>query len=409
MHVQLLDTPEAKMGNNNNNNNNNSSTTNYHYRQLSHLSEDFKRRTTVAVDDNKNMHNNTQLEESPLKSWYYVDHLPIPGHPWPFFAPLTKAAITDKINHPTTSNLTLATGIPALYKPEENGGGITFLQTQLHALLQSIAEQSVRADEVVLVVSNVPKNLPNSNKKEVTGNHNGTDICRQLYNFMVTTLNPQQPQQQNATSGSSTTSYSTGTTTNSSTTFIQPRVLCVGQRLTAGLARNAVGKIAQSDILSFVDSDDTEMPQRNQVTKHYFACHRDTLFMILHQFVRQASDMESVRVNSTAVADTQQCQLMGHKVIPGSRLYDIMQETHARWWLRKDIAHGHIVIDRRLMTPERGGFQFSSIYKGEDSAFVRDVLYAFGRNSRAVVYLAQQLTSYVQSNQANTDLITKTM
>jgi len=309
-------------------------------------------------------------------SWHYLDHLPAPGQPWPatvsaiFGAAISSSASSSAgVATADTSTLTLTTGIPALYRNVEE---------QLPNVLRSIASQTVLPEEVVIVISEVvSSDLPD-----------GTALCQSIYTWMQMLLNWQSGNRK---------------------ALIQPRLLCVGERLTAGRARNAVGKLASSDIVSFIDADDLELPLRNAVTKYHFACHPE-LQMVLHQYTKDPEEL--------ALAQQQQqpqTQLLlqelaacpphhfGNNVAMGSRLYDMLQETHERWWLRKEMAHGHMVVRRTVLEQ----FQFSSMYKGEDAAFIRDVLFAYGRNDEAAVYLKRPLTSYFQSNQANRDLLKK--
>jgi len=332
--------------------------------------------------------------------WYYLDHLPAPGQAWP-------AQVTNLFHLTTTQwkkntnpnpKLTLTTGIPALNRN---------IEQQLPNVLRSIAAQTVRADEVVIVISNVVGGDGNTDHDD-----DGTHLCRQLYTWMHSLLEWRDDTNRHLQHAS---------------THIRLRLLCVGERLTAGRARNAVGRLATSDIVSFIDADDQEFAHRNAVIKQQFACFPERK-MVLHQFDQDhetslgvllgeqqpqpaapavvADDRDTTdSATTTDVEDYSSCDnihIPKGGAIRGSNLYDILQQTHERWWLRKDLAHGHAVVHRSVFSH----VSFSSMYKGEDAAFVRDVIYQYGpRNDDAVIYLKRPLTSYVQSNQANKDLL----
>ena len=320
--------------------------------------------------------------------WYYLDHLPAPGQAWPaqvtnlFHLTTTQWKKSTNPNH----KLTLTTGIPALNRN---------IEQQLPNVLRSIAAQTVHADEVVVVISNVG------------GDGTSTTMAHTCVG--------------NSTLGC--TVFWNGTThTTTRATHIRLRLLCIGERLTAGRARNAVGRLATSDIISFIDADDQEFAHRNAVIKQQFTCFPERK-MVLHQFDQDHETSLGVLLGDkqpqpaaaapgvvaddhgatadVVVEDYSSCDNIPKGVIRGSNLYDILQQTHERWWLRKDLAHGHAVVHRSVLDH----VSFSSMYKGEDATFVRDVIYQYGRNDDAVIYLKRPLTSYVQSNQANKDLL----
>ena len=84
----------------------------------------------------------------------------------------------------------------------------------------------------------------------------------------------------------------------------------------------------------------------------------------------------------------------------GNELYLQLKSTHHR--LLPSIANGHMIIHRDTLE----GLQFTSLAKGEDSLFIRDALYLYGRSDENVIFLNMPLTTYIKSNQANRDLLT---
>jgi len=84
----------------------------------------------------------------------------------------------------------------------------------------------------------------------------------------------------------------------------------------------------------------------------------------------------------------------------GIALNDLLQRTHKQWRLRDDIAHGSIFVRRGVLEH----VQFTSVYKGQDTMMIRDVLYYYGRDDNAAMFINRPLTSYYQASHSNKDL-----
>lgn len=227
---------------------------------------------------------------------------------------------------------------------------------QLQPLLKASKAQTLIANETVIVVSNV--------SPEVISKGNGTVWCEQLWNSLGQDDNT--------------------------------KVICIGERLTAGRARNIAAYFAVGEIISFIDADDNEVQTRNEIIRKAFDCSKGALKLLLHSFSRKPEqlfpDYSFRRLD---------CEKWGRTLHRGDYLYEKLKSTHDRWWLLPDIANGHLITHRSLFE----NIQFSTLAKGEDSLFIRDVLYMYGRENNTVTFIHIPLTSYFKSSGANKDLL----
>lgn len=245
-------------------------------------------------------------------------------------------------------NLTLSTLVPAL----KNDGYEVVLK-----LLESIEKATVPPDEVVIAMSNVGKDenntFCNGFLKELTQVYTKSPI----------------------------------------------KLICIGERRTAGIARNVAAKSSRGELLSMADSDDTEYPIRNEVTKNVFECHDRRLKLFLHGFSKRTQNTDSL----LAIPDGCECaeDEKGVKTVAGARLYDKLEKTHKIMALMEPgVTHGYPVVHRTVFEEAK----YSSLYKGEDCLFLRDVLYSLGRNDEAAVFLNRPLIFYLKEGRAYTDL-----
>ena len=301
--------------------------------------------------------------------YHYMDVVPNPDQA----NSLPSAGLlTDDIR-----GLTLTTCVPALFRD---------LEINLPALLGSIAAQTALANEVIIVMSDVPSNYHVEDvPDEIVGARNingvGGLICQKIYGQLSKSLSAQNDEYRSPVL----------------------RLVCIGERLTAGRARNVAGTLAGGSILSFVDSDDIEYPERNQFVLNVFECH-ENLRLFLHSCQRGKIAKGSL----DPVTGIQQHYLHtcsnedidGVEIVRGVELYDDLQKTHQRLWIREDIAHGHLVVNRSVLQH----VHFSSIFHGEDSLMIRDILYLYGRNNETAIFINLPLTSYAKASSANKDL-----
>jgi glycosyltransferase involved in cell wall biosynthesis len=106
-------------------------------------------------------------------------------------------------------------------------------------MLHSLKAQTVPADEVVIVVSNV---LTKANTSHAEAS--ASDWCAVTQRNLVTWYN--------------------------SSDSSKVKLMCVGERTTAGRARNLAARFASGDILSFIDADGQEVPIMNQIIQNKF-------------------------------------------------------------------------------------------------------------------------------------------
>jgi len=262
-------------------------------------------------------------------------------------------------------------------------------------MLRSIAAQTVLTDEVVIVMSNVVGNhSDNSNNNNTTDALLSGNITNNSSSFDSSFVG--------ATACRDSWIGLQAVLANHTNINIPLRLICVGERMTAGRARNLAAKLAGGSLISFMDADDEELEDRNQVIHDMFACN-PALRMLLHGFKKRKIPHKYYKLRSNA---TQICpdQQEGLEVMRGTQLYNRLEESHQRWWIDKAVAHGHPVLHRRALD----FVQFTSLYHGEDSAFVRDVIYKYGRNNdNSTIFLNRPLTTYFQVSRSNIDLIQK--
>ena len=335
-------------------------------------------------------------KRSTVEDWryHYMDFVPSPGQPWPVQAVSIISNANDAEKTKRSSNFTLTTCIPALFRDVEEN---------LPALLRSIAAQTVTADEVVIVISDVPAASFTSDANQtaaaaeareyssdtITTDEIGTHVCQESYLHLRTILLD-------------------GSQNDDDRRHIALRLVCVGERMTAGRARNVAGRLAAGDIISYMDADDLEYPERNQVVLSLFDCHPN-LKMVLHSCQRglkphKYNEQRIIQYNNdTTTNDKYKCadEEEGLQVVRGISLYDSLQNTHQRLWLHADMAHGHLVVHHSVLQH----VHFSSVYHGEDSIMVRDILYRYGRSDDSAIFINRPLTTYIQPSNANQDLI----
>lgn len=226
---------------------------------------------------------------------------------------------------------------------------------QLQSVLSSSSSQTALAAEIVAVVSDV--------LGEIATEVNGTAWCAKLWKFLA------------------------------GTSKSKLRLVCVGERLTAGRARNIAAHMSRGNIISFIDADDHELPTRNEVITKAFTCDKE-LKLLLHGFSK-------VLQKSTNYSFRSKCQEWTKSHVSGSQLYEQLEKTHSRWWLLPSIAHGHMVVHRDVFR----GVRFTSLAKGQDSVFIRDALFMYGRSNKTSTFIPLPLTTYIKSNHANKDLL----
>ncbi|KAL3926940.1 MAG: hypothetical protein SGARI_005459, partial [Bacillariaceae sp.] len=208
------------------------------------------------------------------------------------------------------------------------------------------------------------------------------------------------------------------------------KIVCIGERLSSGRARNAAISAVSSDLLSFIDSDDTAYPIRNEVIRNVFdetmPCrqHKDTskppvqvpLQLLLHSHRRgknKAHPYEKARgyglpptnqvlPNNTWTGDQCVEQEQGLELKHGRDLLASMASRPSSWTISYGVANGHPVIRRSALDK----VHFSSIPKGQDIVLLRDLMYTMSPQEaeQAVLFVDRPLTTYYAAGNANADL-----
>jgi cellulose synthase/poly-beta-1,6-N-acetylglucosamine synthase-like glycosyltransferase len=187
------------------------------------------------------VHARILLQEEANPNWEYV-YIPMaPMMDARFKLPVPMQRLSTANDH-TVSISTLTPALP---------GDIT--KYYMKDMVRSLKAQTVPADEVVIVVSDVQTKVNASQHPEASA----SDWCAATQRNLVDMYY----------SSSESTSTSTST---SSTRNKLIKLVCVGERLSAGSARHLAARFASGDILSFLDADDKELPNRNQIIQDMF-------------------------------------------------------------------------------------------------------------------------------------------
>lgn len=325
----------------------------------------------------------------------YLPTVPHPDEwPWPLDNPSwsTSTSIAhNKSNHDSDDTvITITTCIPVMTRQVD-------VETNLPRVLASIQNQTVKADEVAIVISDVDRLRMKWKQK---GAEDGW--CQATLNFVRHFLPVAD--------------------------VPSVRVVCVGGRLTAGWARNVLARAATGTILSFIDADDEEYPVRNEVIQNMFSCYRGQLNLLLHGYAKdgvmhryetrmgykeeeKGRPRYAVRPGDRCADDELAKPRLGPPLVAyGNKLYEKLWETFDRWVLGgrngviegMGIAHGHMIIHRRVFQH----VHFTTLAKGEDAMFARDIVMTYGSRKEAAICLGRPLTWYRKAGNANEDLIT---
>jgi len=314
----------------------------------------------------------------------------------PYGAECKKRPLNEFEQPPTP--LSIATIIPGLARDEDILGFFP-------KVLKSLEEQTVPSDEVVIALSGVFERVSVQFKARLPSDFNKFDTSK-VSTFCRNSLQE-------------FSKYLTRSPI---------KLVCIGERLSAGLARNAAVSAASSEILAFIDSDDTAYPIRNEVIRNLFddsmPCRKQDgkppLQLLIHSSREseiKAHQYEKGRgykfPNSNKVLPGnawtgEQCleQEDGLEVRNGRQLLNWMINLPASWRIAQEyhnVAYGHPVIRRSAFDK----LQFSSMFKGEDALFLRDLLRTFSPQEaeHAAVLVVRPLTTYYASGKANSDVM----
>lgn len=201
------------------------------------------------------------------------------------------------------------------------------------------------------------------------------------------------------------------------------KLICVGERLSSGRARNAAVSASTSDILAFIDSDDTAYPIRNEVVRNVFnddlACRKATgkppLLLLLHSHKKahwKHHPYEKARGYGLPPTNLvlpsgwtgEQCveQEEGLEIQHGRQILASIAGKPSSWAISEEVANGHPVIRRRAFDK----VHFSSIPKGQDVILLRDLMFQLTplEAEHSVLYIMRPLSTYYAAGNANADL-----
>ena len=304
--------------------------------------------------------------------------------------------------------LSVATIIPGLAREPD----FSFFPT----VLQSMQEQTIPNDEVIIVISGV------FHKVSVRYAH-----------YMPTEFDEDQMKRTNKFCQDALNQFTKILTKS------PIKLICIGERLTSGRARNVGIRAASSDILAFIDSDDTAYPFRTEVIKNVFnddmECRRTNalnattkqaqqqqpLLMFLHSYQSFKAHKYEADRGYSKEEGIQKNKILPNNAWTGKQCLEqeeglITENGHD--FLRRvinkpsavtvtglyNIAHGHPVIRRSVFDI---GVQFTGIPKGEDGLLVREIIYQVPpmQAKNAILYVDRPLTTYSKAGKANRDLM----
>lgn len=288
------------------------------------------------------------------------------------------------------------------------------------ALVSSIKNQTLPPDEFVVLLSGIAEVTKTHviDTKNESDTDSGPRFCEEAYNFINAELSPSE---------------------------INVRVFCLGERVVSGLARNMAARIADSDILVFIDDDDQLLPMRNEVVLNVFECRPSLKLFLhsksvtnknlsikqLHRYVQmhmmQKHDDTKESVDPSRVIEAKDLvpTLMKYGFVPSmikngtslngdsdwsaaktcveqergvTKIFDegfrsSIRKSKAFWrdWYPQSMALGHIVVRREVFDY----IQYDSMPRGQDQLFLRQFFSSFMSNETAL-FLDRPLTSYNQ-------------
>lgn len=309
----------------------------------------------------------------------YFAELPSVDDPlWP---PLPSEQEDHNKTHKTT---TISTCVPGLAKD-------VYDENRVSAFLLSNQRQEVKAKELIFLFSDVNAVLDdNKPDSKMTGEQWCKDAHKILQDFHSNLI-----------------------------------VVCVGERITAGRARNVLARVATADVLAYIDTDDEEEPDRNSVIQRVFDCHAQLKILIhsnygtghglygkiryhpydslvpetLLQEQSQETSPSSTMATTSTTTTSSQCpdEQEGVEVIRGIALREMLDQTQdvLKFGIRTvgGMRPGHLVVRRSVIRYVRS----TSLYKGQDSLWARDIIYEYGRRDETAMFLNRPLTTYYQS------------
>jgi len=298
----------------------------------------------------------------------YFAELPSVDDPlWPPLPEDSSPNDTTSQPYQTQKPTTIATCVPGLAKD-------IYDETRVSAFLLSNQRQEVKAKELIFLLSDV--NAVLTENKETGLIMSGEQWCKDAHKIL-------QDFHSNLI------------------------MVCVGERITAGRARNILARVATADVLAYIDTDDEEEPERNQVIQSLFDC-RPQLKLLIHSNYGTGHGLygkvryhpyDSLPEVSDGTVSTSICpdEQEGVEVIRGIALREMLDQTQdvLKFGIRTvgGMRPGHLVVKRDVTRYVRS----SSIYKGQDTLWARDIIYMYGRHDDKALFLNRPLTTYYQS------------
>lgn len=156
-------------------------------------------------------------------------------------------------------------------------------------------------------------------------------------------------------------------------------VSCNDKIVSAGVSRRKIAEMASSQIISFVDGDDTMRNNRIEVISSLFKIF--PVKVVLHTWQSAPHVPE------------------GKYMLDGLDLYQLANASEGkRLWVYSRAAHGHVSVLKTVFSD----VMFKDVY-AEDSVFVRDSIMFYGASPSATIFIDKPLTHYIPSAQGRND------
>lgn len=158
----------------------------------------------------------------------------------------------------------------------------------------------------------------------------------------------------------------------------------------AGINRNAGAMLATSEYIMFINANDIIHPQKIEITKYFLKRYQPN--MLLHSYTNNPSETFNQKID-----------YINAKIIPNETLYTYTFKIPARRSRGAELKgrtttviklnstnkvphHGYPTIKRSLMNT----YKYSNLRQGQDSLFIRDILWSVGN----VLYIDLELVSH---------------
>ena len=156
----------------------------------------------------------------------------------------------------------------------------------------------------------------------------------------------------------------------------------------AGTNRNMGGNIANGQYIMFIDADDILHPRKVEITTHYLNLYNPNI--LLHGYVKNARP----DFLKTCIFDYDHVKVTPNDIIYRDTFGNPPKKSKKIWHLTINpkniftIAHGYATVKKTIFNK----YKYTNVSYGEDSLFVREILWKYG----GVIHINIPLIIYLQ-------------